>query len=108
MNYFKLSICILVCIIGLNAATILGHAYEVTRPDSPYAAVEGDMQIHRVGKGTRVRLIKDETVAETLLFAPLRIIKIMVNIEPRGNWLVEDESGNRGYMWDSDLTYLKR
>lgn len=101
---------ILICLLATlaQAKTILGHHYIVIRDKSPYAAEEGNKNIHTLPKGTIVRLIKDETVAETLLLAPFRIIRIMVNIEPRGNWLVEDNQGNRGYMWDSDLAYLKR
>lgn len=101
---------ILLCLVTVlaQATTALGHRYTVIRDNSPYAANEGDMKLNTISKGAIVRLIKDETVAETLLFAPIRIIRIMVNIDPRGNWLVEDEAGNRGYMWDSDLAYLKR
>jgi hypothetical protein len=108
MKLYKSLIVGIVLIVTLQAATLLGHHYTVTRDHSPYTAIEGNQQLTTLSKGTVVRLIKDETVAETVLFAPLRIIKLMVNIEPRGNWLVEDDHGNRGYMWDSDLSYAHR
>jgi hypothetical protein len=108
MRSFKVIIFILLLSFLLQAKTALGHRYTVIRDNSPYAATDGDLELRTIAKGTVVRLIKDETVAETLLFAPFRILRIMVNIEPRGNWLIEDPQGNRGYMWDSDLAYLKR
>jgi hypothetical protein len=91
----------------LFAETNLGGRYLVARDDSPYSAEEGDHSIKTLSKGTYVRLIKDETVAEAIVFAPFRIIKLMVHIEPRGNWLVEDDNNNRGYMWDSDLRLVQ-
>jgi len=99
---------LLVCLISLGfAVTKLGKPYTVFRPNSPYAALEGDMSIKTLPEKTKVRLIRDESVAEMLLWAPLRILKLMITIEPHGNWLVEDEKGNRGYMWDSDLQLLE-
>lgn len=89
------------------AVTSLGGVYVVARDNSPYHAEEGNHDISTLPKGTHVRLIKDETVAEALVLAPLRILKLMVNVQPRGNWLVEDDQGNRGYMWDSDLSLVK-
>lgn len=85
------------------AVTKLGKNYIVFRDNSPYSAVEGEQNIKTLPKGTKVRLIKDESLAEMLVWAPVRILKLMFTIEPHGNWLVEDEKGNRGYMWDSDL-----
>lgn len=108
MKSYKLVIIICLLSVLAHATTALGHRYTVIRDKSPYAAAEGNMELNTLTKGTVVRLIKDETVAETLLFSPIRIIRLMVSIEPRGNWLVEDENGNRGYMWDSDLAYYKR
>jgi hypothetical protein len=104
----KLKICFFMLLImsfGFSV-TKLGEYYSVFRPKSPYAAIEGDMSIKTLPEGTRVRLIKDESVAEMLIWSPVRILKLMFTIEPHGNWLVEDEKGNRGYMWDSDLQLL--
>jgi hypothetical protein len=89
------------------ADTKLGHWYLVIHDNSPYVAEEGDKSIKKLKQNTPVRLIKNETVAETLFLLPLRVLKLMVTIEPRGNWLVEDQAGNRGYMWDSDLQHAE-
>lgn len=104
MKKIKIIFLVVVFMVGVSfAVTKLGANYFVFRPKSPYAAVEGDMSIKTLPEGTKVRLIKDESVAELLVWAPLRILKLMFTIEPHGNWLIEDEKGNRGYMWDSDL-----
>lgn len=84
----------------------LGAWYVVKREKSPYSAVLGDKQIKQLPQGTLLRLIKDESIAETAIRFPMRVIKIMLTIKPRGNWLMEDEAGNRGYMWSSDLDLL--
>lgn len=86
-----------------NAATKLGAWYTVIHDNSPYVAEEGDKSLKKLSKGLSVRLIKNETVAETVVLFPLRVLKLMIAIEPRGNWLVEYAEDNRGYMWDSDL-----
>jgi hypothetical protein len=104
----KILIIIIAGLMFAHAETELGSIYTVIRDDSPYSACEGDMAIKIIPKGKEVRLIKDETVAESVLFAPLRILKLMVNIDPRGNWIVEDVSANRGYMWDSDLKLTRK
>ena len=76
MNYLKkliVAFCLL-STLGL-ALTELGKNYVVFRPDSPYVAVEGNMSLSTLPKGTKVRLIKDESMAEMILWAPVRIIK---------------------------------
>jgi hypothetical protein len=89
------------------ADTKLGHWYLVIYDNALYVAEEGDKSLKKLNQDTPVRLIRNETVAETLFLLPLRVLKLMVTIEPRGNWLVEDQAGNRGYMWDSDLKYAE-
>ncbi|MDR1453969.1 MAG: hypothetical protein LBJ25_08375 [Candidatus Margulisbacteria bacterium] len=94
--------------LGLGLAdTKLGHWYLVIHSNSPYIAEEGDKSLKQLKQNTAVRLIKNETVAETLFLLPWRVLTLMVTIEPRGNWLVEDQDGNRGYVWDSDLRYAE-
>jgi hypothetical protein len=105
MRKFLIILLLLLC--GCWAGTELGHWYLVAYDNSPYVAEEGDKSLKKLKQGTPVRLIKNETVAETLLLLPWRVLKLMVTIEPRGNWLVEDQAGNRGYMWDSDLKYAE-
>ncbi len=97
---------LLFCLLLLTTAwgvKKLGAWYVVKLDSSPYVAVSGDKKIKELPKGTLLRLIKDESVAETVIRFPQRVIKIMLTIKPRGNWLMEDEEGNRGYMWSSDL-----
>ncbi|MDR1997191.1 MAG: hypothetical protein LBQ83_02565 [Candidatus Margulisbacteria bacterium] len=90
------------------AETRLGRWYVVVNDNSPYAAVSGDKTLSRLPKDAVVRLIKNETIAETIVIFPLRVLKLMVTVEPRGNWLVEYNTENRGYMWDSDLQLSSR
>jgi len=85
----------------------LGAWYEVKRDDTHYVAVEGDMKLNELKKGIKVRLIKDDSVADQLIWAPLRIVKLMFLQQPRGTWLVEDDNGNRGYVWDNELSLIK-
>lgn len=106
MSFKRTLIIIIIFFTGLGAVTKLGKAYVVFRNDSPYVAADGDMSLTTLPINTKVRLIKDESMAEMVLWAPVRIVKLMFTIKPHGNWLVEDEKGNRGYMWDSDLQLI--
>ncbi len=92
----------------LFADTRLGAIYTIFRDNSPYVSAEGDNSIKTLPKGTRVRLIKDDSVMETIIMVPVRIFSLMFTVKPRGNWLIEDELGNRGYMWASDLELVKK
>jgi hypothetical protein len=105
MRKFLILLSVLLCF-GL-ADTRFGHWYLVVYDNAPYVAEEGDKNIKKLDQDTPVRLIKNETVAETLFMLPWRVLTLMVAVEPRGNWLIEDQAGNRGYMWDSDLKYAE-
>lgn len=109
MKKIAISLLLIIALASYSfAETVLGANYQVIRKDSPYAAQDGDMNIKLLQKGQTVRLIKDDSLAETAALFPLRILVLLFTFEPRGNWLVEDDNGNRGYMWDSDLELMKK
>ncbi len=93
--------------LALFSETKLGAWYMVKHHNTKYDAAEGNMSITLLSKRTRVRLIRDDSVAETVFMAPVRVIQLMFLKTPRGPWLVEDEHGNRGYVWDNELELIK-
>jgi len=99
----KTYLIILILLACCFAGTKLGSWYIVKRDHTQYVAAEGDKSIKELDKGMIVRLIKDDSVAETVVLIPVRIIKLMFTYKPRGNWLVEDKQGNRGYVWAHEL-----
>lgn len=85
----------------------LGKWYRVKNDNTQFVVMNGGSDEQLLKTGDRVRLIKDDTVAEQLLMAPFRVIQLIFLRTPRGTWLVEDEKGNRGYVWSSELELIK-
>jgi hypothetical protein len=107
----KKSVLLLILLSSLALAffseTKLGAWYTVRHNHTKYDALEGNMDLNELHSGIKVRLIKDDSLADTIVLAPVRVIQLMFLKTPRGPWLVEDENGNRGYVWDNELELIK-
>lgn len=103
----KKSIVLLTLIISLSWSFFtekkLGHYYFVKRDNTRLVVLAGQTADQMLRQGSRVRLIKDDSLMEQLLMFPFRVAQLIFLKTPRGTWLVENENGVRGYIWSSEL-----
>jgi len=86
----------------------LGAWYEVKKDNTQFVVMNGGSDEQQLNAGDRVRLIKDDAVMEQLVMAPFRVIQLIFLKTPRGTWLVEDEQGNRGYVWNTEVVLAEK
>jgi len=85
----------------------LGAWYLVKKDDTQFVVVRGDRSKEMLVEGEKVRLIRDDSLLNQLTMAPFKIVQLMFFKTPRGTWLVEDESDNRGYVWSTEIKLIK-
>ncbi len=86
----------------------LGAWYIVEKDQTQFVVIEGDKNIKELSAKTKLRLIRDDSVMKQVVLAPIKLLQLLVLHTPSGSWLMEDEQGNRGYVWSTEVKLLEK